>query len=232
MEMYTCIIVDDSEIDQLRLQSFLRKFEAFKIIGTFLSPQKALAVIDEIKVDVLFLDIQMPGINGLEFRKIAHKVPVCIFVSYSPDYAAASFELETLDYLVKPLEFKRFEKTIERITAFMNKNNQAVVNEAQPDSIMIKSGTNQLRISLNDIIYFEAYSDYTQVYTQDGKQIISHSLGIVLKDPVFKSFIRIHRSFAVQKKFIFKLSGKEVILKNGRVLPIGKTYKDYLLQNL
>jgi len=230
--MYTCIIVDDSEIDQLRLQSFLRKFDAFKIIGTFLSPQKALAVIDEIKVDVLFLDIQMPGINGLEFRKIAHEIPACVFVSYSPDYAAASFELETLDYLVKPLEFKRFEKTIERIIAFMNNNKQAVVSEVQADKFMIKSGTTQLRLNLNDILYFEAYSDYTRVFTKDGKQIISHSLGTVLKDPVFKSFIRIHRSYAVQKDLIFKVGSKEVVLKNGTVLPIGKTYKDDLLQNL
>jgi len=232
MDAYTCIIVDDSEIDQLRLQAFLRKFENIKVIGTFLSPQKALAVINDIKVDILFLDIQMPGINGLEFRKRAHKIPVCVFISYSPDYAAASFELETLDYLVKPLDFKRFEKTMERITAFMNQAKQSGGYDVQPDNFMIKSGTSQLRLDLNDILYFEAYSDYTQVFTQGGKHIISHSLGIVLKDPVFKSFIRIHRSFAVPKKLIFKVASKEVVLKNGTVLPIGKTYKDYLLQNL
>ena len=232
MEMYNCIIVDDSEIDQLRLQAFVRKFPEFNILGTFLSPQKALEVIDKIKVDVLFLDIQMPGINGIEFRKKARQIPVCVFISYSPEYAIESFELETLDYLVKPLEFKRFEKTIERIVSFMALKKMALATEVQTDSLLLKSGTEQVRMRLQDILYIEAYSDYTQVITADGKQIISYSLGTVLKNPVFKWFIRIHRSYAVQKDLVFKVNRTEVILKNGTVLPIGKTYKDNLLQNL
>lgn len=232
MEMYNCIIVDDSEIDQLRLQAFVRKFPGFNILGTFLSPQKALDVIETIKIDVLFLDIQMPGINGIEFRKRAKQIPVCVFISYSPDYAIESFELETLDYLVKPLEFKRFEKTIHRIMAFMALRKLASNNDISQDNLMLKSGSEQIRMSLKDILYIEAYSDYTQVITGNGKQIISYSLGTVLKDPVFKTFIRIHRSYAVQKDFIFKVNRTEVLLKNGTILPIGKTYKDILLQSL
>lgn len=232
MEIYNCVIVDDSEIDQLRLKGLLRKFPQFNLVGSFLSPQKALNALEDINVEVLFLDIEMPGINGLEFRKRTEHIPACVFVSYSPEYALKSFETQIVDYLVKPLEYNRFTKTVRKIESLIGLTRMATQAVPADEPLFLKSGNKQVRFNANSILYIEALSDYTQAVTNDGKQVISFPLGRVLNDDAFKSFIRIHRSYAVPRQSVFKFSRKEIILKNGTTLPIGKTYRDAVTQNL
>jgi DNA-binding LytR/AlgR family response regulator len=232
MGMYNCIIVDDSEIDQLSLKAFLSKFPNFKILGTFTSPVKALEIIGDIEIDVLFLDIQMPDINGLEFRKKARSIPVCVFISYSQDYAVESFELETLDYIVKPLRFERFEKTIQKIESYMTVLKRAELNTIPDNVAFIKNGNQQVKIILSEILYLEAFSDYTNIVAKTGKEIISSNIGSILKESTFLDFLRIHRSYAIPKTNIYKINRNQVILNDGTVLPIGKTYKENILQSL
>lgn len=232
MEVLNCIIVDDSEIDQLSLKAFLSKFPDFKILGTFSSPEKALQVIKDIEIDILFLDIQMPGLNGLELRKKLNKAPVCVFISYSQEYALESFELEVLDYIVKPLRFDRFEKTINKIRAYLSVLKQAEHNQPSDEFVYLKDGINQVKVVLNEIVYIEAFSDYTNIITKEKKQIISSNIGNMMKNPSFSKFIRIHRSYAVPKTTIHKVNRTEVILNDGTTLPIGRTYRDFLLQSL
>lgn len=232
MSIYNCIIVDDSEIDQLSLKAFLSKFPEFKVLGTFTSPEKALNIINDIDVDILFLDIQMPGISGLEFRRKARSIPVCVFISYSQDYALESFELETLDYIVKPLRFDRFEKTIRKIESYMSVLKRANLNSIEAEFAFVKNGNQQVKILLDEVCYLEALSDYTNIITKTGKQIISSNIGNVIKESLFKDMIRIHRSFAIPRKNIHKINTNEVILNDGTILPIGKTYRENLLQSL
>lgn len=115
MSQLKCIILDDEDVDRLMVVSFVKRFPKLSIAGIFSSSKEALTALEKEKIDVLFLDIDMPGINGIEFRKKALEVPVCVFISGHSEYAAESFELEALDFIVKPLRFERFERTIERI---------------------------------------------------------------------------------------------------------------------
>lgn len=232
--MINCVIVDDNELDQLALLSCLKRHSQFRVLGVFSSPEKALPVVENIEVDVLFLDIQMPGMNGLEFRRRIENIPVCIFISSSPDFAVESYELETLDYLLKPLYADRFARTVQRIESFLeiqNKSNAYIdVQNSEKDEFFIKEGKHQLKINLSDIIYLEALKDYTRILTVTGKHMVNSPLGTLIKEPKFNSFIRIHRSYAVPKNAIKRIDRTEVMLENGEKIPVGKTYRDAVLE--
>ena len=230
MENLNCIIVDDNEIDRLTVLSFAKRFPNLTIIGSFADSTEALLAIENNKIDILFLDIDMPGISGVELRKKANQVPACIFITSHPEFAVESFELDTLDFIVKPLKFDRFEQTIRRITDFFDIKNKATLFESSigGDVIYIKEGHEQTKVKLHEILYLEALKDYTLIITPQKRHCVLSSIGTLLKENHFQSFIRIHRSFAVQKQFIQKIKTQEIILNNNISIPIGRSYKDNL----
>ncbi|MBZ4041547.1 LytR/AlgR family response regulator transcription factor [Flavobacterium hibisci] len=230
MKKYSCIIVDDDEIDRLTALSFAKKFPVLDILGVFESAEEALPFIEKEKIDILFLDIDMPGLSGIEFRKNALEIPVCIFITAHPEHAVESFQIETLDFIVKPLKLDRFTQTMNRIEEFMEIKLKASLFEASigGDTIYIKEGHEQTKVKLHEILYLEALKDYTLVVTERRRHCVLSSIGNLLKESHFQSFIRIHRSFAVQKQFIQKMNSTEIILNNNISIPVGRSYKDNL----
>lgn len=230
MEKLQCLIVDDDEIDRLTVLSFAKKFPQLQVVGVFASANEALPELQKNKIDVLFLDIDMPAESGLELRKKAVEVPVCIFITAHPEHAVESFELDTLDFIVKPLKLDRFTQTVKRIEEFMEIRHKALLFESSigGDTIYIKEGHEQTKIKLHDILYLEALKDYTLIVTSQKRHCVLSSIGNVLKENHFQSFIRTHRSFAVQKQFIQKISATEIVLNSGVLIPIGRSYKDNL----
>lgn len=227
---YTCIIIDDDEIDRLTVVSFAKKFPVLDILGVFESAEEALSFIDTQNIDILFLDIDMPGLSGIEFRKKALEIPVCIFITAHPEHAVESFEIETLDFIVKPLKLDRFAQTVSRIEEFMEVKLKASLFEASigGDTIYIKEGHEQTKVKLHEILYLEALKDYTLIITNKKRHCVLSSIGNLLKEDHFQSFIRIHRSFAVQKQFIQKVNSSEIILNNDIAIPVGRSYKENL----
>ena len=227
---YTCIIIDDDEIDRLTVLSFAKKFPVLDILGVFESAEEAVPFIEKEKVDILFLDIDMPGLSGIEFRKKALEIPVCIFITAHPEHAVESFEIETLDFIVKPLKLDRFSQTVSRIEEFMEIKLKASLFEASigGDTIYIKEGHEQTKVKLHEILYLEALKDYTLIITDKKRHCVLSSIGNLLKEDHFQSFIRIHRSFAVQKQFIQKINSTEIILNNNISIPVGRSYKENL----
>ena len=142
---YTCIIIDDDEIDRLTVLSFAKKFPLLDILGVFESAEEAVLFIEKEKVDILFLDIDMPGLNGIEFRKKALEIPVCIFITAHPEHAVESFEIETLDFIVKPLKLDRFAQTVSRIEEFMEIKLKASLFEASIGGDTIYGNSPHLR---------------------------------------------------------------------------------------
>ena len=227
---HTCIIIDDDEIDRLTVVSFAKKFPVLDILGVFESAEDALPFIDTTDIDILFLDIDMPGLSGIEFRKKALEIPVCIFITAHPEHAVESFEIETLDFIVKPLKLDRFTQTVSRIEEFMEIKLKASLFEASigGDTIYIKEGHEQTKVKLHEILYLEALKDYTLIITNKKRHCVLSSIGNLLKEDHFQSFIRIHRSFAVQKQFIQKINSSEIILNNNITIPVGRSYKENL----
>ncbi|WP_445453724.1 LytR/AlgR family response regulator transcription factor [Flavobacterium sp. 25HG05S-40] len=230
MKPYTCIIVDDDEIDRLTVVSYAKKFPQLNIRGVFENAAEAISLLEKETIDVLFLDIDMPNLNGFEFRKRAIEVPVCIYITAHPEHAVESFELDTLDFIVKPIKLDRFTATIAKIEDYLELKLKAQLFESSigGDVIYIKEGHEQTKIKLHDILYLEALKDYTKIVTSAKKHCVLTSIGNLLKESHFESFIRVHRSFAVQKQYIEKKLVHDVVLNNGVVIPIGRAYKDNL----
>ncbi|HMI07432.1 MAG TPA: LytTR family DNA-binding domain-containing protein, partial [Flavobacterium sp.] len=172
----------------------------------------------------------MPELNGIEFRKMASHVPVCIFITAHPEHAVESFELDTLDFIVKPLKLDRFTQTVNRISDYMEIKLKALLFESSigGDTIYIKEGHEQTKVKLHDILYLEALKDYTKIVTPQKRHCVLSTLGTLLKEAHFSSFIRVHRSYAVQKQFVQKILPNEVQLNNDVLIPVGRSYKDSL----
>ncbi len=230
MKKINCIIVDDDEIDRLMALSYVKRFENLNLIGSFEAAEDALIAIESNPIDILFLDIDMPGMNGMQLRKIAKNIPVCIFITAHPEHAVESFELDTLDFIVKPLKFDRFEQTMNRVTEFMEIKQKALLFESSigGDTIYIKEGHEQTKVKLHDILYLEALKDYTLVITDKKRHCVLSSIGNLLKESHFQSFVRIHRSFAVQKQYVKKINIHDLQLNNDVIIPLGRSFKDNL----
>jgi two-component system, LytTR family, response regulator len=230
MKNYQCIIIDDDEIDRLTVVSYVKKFAFLTIAGVFESTEKALQFLEKAHIDILFLDIDMPSMNGLEFRKKVMEVPVCIYITAHPEHAVESFELDTLDFIVKPIKLDRFTQTMSKIEDYMELKHKAQLFESTlgGDVIYIKEGHTETKVKLHDVLYLEALKDYTKIVTSTKKHCVLTSIGNLLKESHFQSFIRTHRSFAVQKQYIEKKMTNELLLNNGVLIPIGRSYKDNL----
>jgi two-component system, LytTR family, response regulator len=226
----SCIVVDDDEVDMLSVLSYLEFYPFFEVIGKFNSPLNALQAARKRPPDILFLDIDMPEMSGLQLKEELIQIP-CIFITSYPDYALESFEVNALDFLVKPFSHDRFAKTAERIKEYMTIRRKAdlLTHTLGADTIFIKDGVTQIKLQLHEIIYFEALNNYTNVVTLNRKYAVLSTLGNMIKEKSFKNFIRIHRSYAVQKHFIKKISSSEVQVGN-TTLPVGRNYKHTLDQ--
>jgi two-component system, LytTR family, response regulator len=225
----TCMVVDDDEIDRLTTVSFLNDYPFIEILDVFNSPVHALAAIKEQQPEVIFLDIDMPEMSGLELRKQLMHIPACVFITSYPDYALEGFDMAALDFLVKPFTAARFATMMERLQQHAAIRQKAALLEHTlgADTVFIKDGTEQIKLQLHDIIYLEALKDYTGIVTAQKKYAVLSPLGNLIKEKSFGSFIRIHRSYAVQKHFIKKISSAEVMVHD-IALPVGRVYKDAL----
>jgi len=225
---YTCIIADDNELDRLTLISYLRRYPFVQIMGAFESAAQVLAFTQKNGLpDVLFLDIDMPDMSGLDLRKQLGLIPACIFVTSHPEFALEGFETAALDFIVKPLKGDRFAKAMERLDQFLKLHYKAdmldyTLGEA---TLFIKDGHNHIKLQLYEIIYLEALKDYTGIITKQKKYCVLTPLGNLLKEKGFHNFIRIHRSYAIQKHFIKEISSKEVMVSD-MLLPVGRSYKE------
>jgi two-component system, LytTR family, response regulator len=226
---YNCIIIDDDEIDRLTTLSFVRKYSLFNICGVCSSVAEALEVIEREDISILFSDIDMPDADGFEFRRRMMHIPVCVFITSFADCAVESFELAALDFLVKPLKADRFDTTIQRITEYAELSQKANLYEYSlgGDTVFIKDGHTSIKVKLHEILYLEALKDYTLIFTTGKRYCVLSPISNLLKENSFQSFIRIHRSFAVQKHLINRISASQVTI-NGVNIPIGRSYKENL----
>ncbi|BAP29450.1 LytTR family two component transcriptional regulator [Chryseobacterium sp. StRB126] len=224
-----CMIIDDDELDRLVLQHYIKQYENIEIVASFDSAEKAIPYL-ELPIDLLITETNLKDMSGLEFRKLAHKIPACIFVSSHPELAAYVFEINTLDFITKPLTSERFHYSMQRVLDFFKIKEKCECYDAilGQECIKIKESGNISQIRKADILYLEALKDYTRIITLEKKHCILDSLGNLLHKSFFDSFVRIHRSYAVPKHLIRGKSCHEIELIHHIKLPIGRTYKNNL----
>lgn len=230
MQQLKCIIVDDNDIDRLMVEALVKRTEKLQLLASFENAQEALNFINENEIEIVFLDIDMPDDNGISLRKKIMQVPVCVFISSHPEFAIESFEINTLDFIVKPLKLERFEQCLLRIQEYFELRQKAELFESSlgGDVIYIKEGHNKTKIKLHDIMYLEALKDYTKIVTSEKKHYVLSSLGNLIQQEHFVSFVRIHRSFAVQKNYVKQIFNGEVVLNSGITLPLGRAFRENL----
>lgn len=230
MKSKKCIIVDDDEIDRLLIVSYVKKIDWIEIVGVFETAETALQCLKNESVDIVFLDIELPGESGIELRRKILEIPVCIFVSSHFESAAETFEIQTLDFIVKPFKFERFEQTIKRIEEYFSIKTKVELYEESliTDEIYIKSGHDKIKIKQSDILFLEALKNYTIIVTASKKYYVLKGFSEILKEKYFQNFIRIHRSYAVCKDKIEKISAQELYLIDGKKLPIGRNFKNQI----
>lgn len=224
---YSCIIVDDNRLDGLTALSYVRRYPFIQVDGLFESAGEALKFARKMPPEILLLDIDMPGLNGLDLRKELADIPACIFITAHPEFALEGFESTALDFLIKPLRADRFKTAMERLEQFLEIRHKAALldHTLGEDILFIKDGHNHIKLQLHEIIYLEALKDYTGIITRQKKYCVLTPLGNLLKEKPFQTFIRIHRSYAVQKHYINKITPREVMI-NDRLLPVGRSYKE------
>jgi DNA-binding LytR/AlgR family response regulator len=224
---YSCVIVDDDEVDRLTTLSFAVKHPFLQIAGVYATAEEGLSALSQKSVQVLLLDINLPGLNGLEFRRRMMEVPVCIFITAYSGHAVESFEMAAFDFLEKPLTSDRFALSMRRLNDYMEMQKKASLFEISlgGDVVYIKDGHEQVRIKFHDILFLEALRDYTRIVTVDREYCVVANLGSLLKEKSFETLLRIHRSYAVQRNFVQKITARTVFV-NDFELPIGRNYKD------
>lgn len=224
-----CMIIDDDELDRLVLQHYIKQYENIEMVASFDSAEKAIPYL-ELPIDLIITNTNLKGMSGLEFRKIARKIPACIFVSAYPELAACVFEMDTLDFITKPVTKERFHYSMQRLFEFFKVKEKCECYDAMlgEDCIKLKESGNIFQVRKTNILYLEALKDYTRIITLEKKHCILDSLGNLLHKSFFDSFVRIHRSYAVPRHLIRGKNCHEIELIHQIKLPIGRTYRDNL----
>lgn len=220
-----CIIIDDEPLAIKVIESHLSEFQNFEIAGTFNSPIPALSLLEKSTIDVVFLDINMSKMNGLEFlRNTVLKVNIVITTAYR-EYAVESFDLDVLDYLVKPIPFNRFLKSVNKVTQKVSEQRD-IQQENTADSesfIFLKVEKKLVKIKFKDIFYIESLKDYIKVYTVVENYLVHKSLTSITEELPQDKFLRIHRSYTVSLDKVKSLEGNSVEIDSKRI-PIGRKY--------
>lgn len=229
--MYRCIIIDDEPIAIRVIRNHISAFTDFEIIAECNNALEAMPIISNEKIDLIFCDIQMPQITGVDFvRSLAHP-PKVIFTTAYRDYAVDAFELNVVDYLLKPISFERFTKAINNYleqTSVKNiQQNRSETDTRQREFIFLKADKKHHKINLSDILYLESLGDYVIVYTADKKLVTKERIGNLAGNLPSDEFIQIHRSYIVSISKIESV-GSGFVEINKKKLPDGRNYKPEL----
>ena len=195
--------------------------------ATFQNPMLAIDYLQQNHTDLLILDINMPYLNGIELLQKLNYKPLCIFFTLKTEHAIKAFELDVIQYLVKPVDFETFEKATKKAFEYF-KFQEAMSAQENMDFIMVKSNYLMYKVYLNDIRYVEGHGEYIILHTTFKQYILLERMHHFLKCYAYFGFVRIHKSYIVLKAHIQAYNSANVLLKNGQKLPVGRSFKESL----
>jgi len=225
--MILCIAVDDEPkaLDVISIHA--AKAPEIDLVATFTHPEKALAFLKDNFVDLIFLDINMPGISGLQFVERLQSKPYIVFTTAYSEYAIDSYDFEAVDYLLKPIEFDRFYKAIGKV------KKQIQLNSIQQDSLLskfifVKDGYKQIKVCIEDILYIQSEGNYLNIVTNSEKVLARMTFQGLMEKLPRNFFFRVHNSFVVNFSHIQKIEDNHVFIQDMKI-PIGIKYKENIL---
>lgn len=224
-----CVIIEDEPLARNLLVEYVKKVPSLHLIEAFSNPLAAMETLRSASVDVLFLDVQMPEITGISLLKILKKRPLVVLTTAYSQYALEGYELDVADYLLKPITFERFLKSVDKITQRLEtvaavQPTPAEQTAASPAFIFVKDGTKLVKVKLDEILYIEGLKDYVTIHTDNQKIVTLQRLKALEEQLPSNKFIRIHNSYIVSLDAIDVIQKNEVQIK-GLALPVGDTYR-------
>ncbi|MCV9927044.1 LytTR family DNA-binding domain-containing protein [Flavobacterium sp. LS1R49] len=230
---YRCLIIDDETPAHKALASHIAKFDDLEHSASAFSGREALKMLNENTYDIIFLDINMPVISGVELMELQPNRPVTIVTTAYSDFALSAYENDAIDYLLKPISIEKFEKAILKAKAYFLGKTLKKENNTKEKVLSYRVNGRMTELLLKDIIYIESLGNYMKVYSNklDMPIVIYGSLSSIATEIVSTNFIQVHRSFIVNIEEIKTLTSKTLTMTNGEILPVGRKYQ-ILLDNL
>lgn len=229
MMAYKCLVVDDEPIARRVVKNYLKELPDYQVVEEFGDAHQVLAFLKEHQVDLLFLDIKMPGLSGLEFLKALSHPPKVILVTAYREFALDGFELNVVDYLLKPVSQGRFLQALSRFEERSGSQSHQI-EIAEKDHILVKSDRKTFKLPLEKIRFLESQGDYVNFHLEDERISSKMNLGELDKE-LPAAFIRTHRSFVVNSQYVKAFTAEEVELNEGHI-PIGRSYREEALAKL
>lgn len=225
MKKYSCYIVDDEPLAIDVLESYVKKLDHVELLGLTTDPIKALREVKELKPDLLFVDIEMPGLGGLDLIRTIKNHPAIIITTAYREFAVEGFELNVLDYLVKPIAFERFLQALEKFENYQTRPD----TDSDHDFLLVRANRKQVKIFVRDIVVIEGLKDYVKIRLEQEEILTKLTLADIYQQLHADQFIRVHKSFIVSKSKITAFSTTDIEL--GKLeIPIGRTYKEEFLK--
>ncbi len=223
--MIKCIIVEDEVLAQNVIQAHLAKIDTFELVAICNNAMEAGNVLNTREVDLIFLDIQLPGMTGLNFLRALPDPPLVVLTTAYAEYALESYELNVIDYLLKPISFERFYKTVNKIMD--GRLFEQVVKDEENlfnDHIFIKSGGKFFKVNFSEIIYIQSMKDYLKIHTSQYNLVTHQTMNDIEKALPSKQFMRVHKSYIIAIAHIKSIYGNSIEIDKATI-PVGNNYK-------
>ena len=227
--MIDCLVVDDEPIAREGIMEYVRQIDYLNAVAQCKSAAEAVGLLQKNKIDLVFLDIQMPKLTGIEFVKALADPPLIIFTTAYSEYALEGFELDVVDYLLKPISFARFLKAAEKAQSYVNARNREL--SITPDFFFIKCNGKIEKIIMADVVYIEAMANYVIIYTRQKKYITYLTFSGIEEQLPAHLFVRIHKSYIVAISAIQTIDGNDVLTSSIR-LPLSKYYRSDVMNRI
>jgi two-component system, LytTR family, response regulator len=229
--MITCIAIDDEPKALEVIERYCRKISLVDLKATFREPVKAIEFLNREKVDLIFLDINMPDISGMQLVQTLSPRPMIIFTTAYSHYAVESYDLNALDYLLKPITFERFLAAVNKASSQLSSQNKTGIKDDTTGTLFIKSGPHTYQVKIGDILYLEKDGNYITVHLKDKQILIRENMGDIFDLVPAAEFVRVHKSFIVAIRHINMIEVHQLII-NEKKIPIGSTYREPLRARL
>lgn len=228
--MINCLVIDDEPIARRGLIEYIRQIDFLCLVAECKTALEGISWLQRKRIDLIFLDIQMPKLTGIDFVKNNSYLPAVIFTTAYPEYAMEGYELDVLDYLLKPISFQRFLKASLKAQEYIHGRTKTG-QLGNLDYFFIKTSQKIEKIMMADLLYVEALSNYVILHTRQKKHIVYITFKATEEQLPSQLFIRVHKSFIVSVNAIKSINGNDIIIENGS-LPIGKTYKEEVMARI
>ncbi len=222
-----CIIIEDQPPAQRILKKYILDYGGLELVRSFSNAIEAIEFLKEEEIDLMFLDIHLPKLSGIDFLKALNNPPAVILTTAFPDFALESYDLNVIDYLLKPFSFLRFIKAVSKVKE-RNTSQLSTKDIAKP--LYIKSGHDYHKVEVDKILFIHSDRDYTEIHTSTDKYLSSESLKYWEETLKEHSFLRVHKSYLVNQDVIVKVSASKIEITENVSLPIGRVYKSNVLE--